>query len=49
MIGEHEDRFERKLPLAVVEEVFETWPEQVNDHDVVVAFDAEPVHVGNAH
>jgi hypothetical protein len=33
---------------AVVEEIFEGGPEQVKDHDVVVAFDAVPADVGNA-
>ena len=45
LVGEHEDGFETKLALAVVEEILKTRPEQVDNHDVVVALDAEPVHI----
>ena len=45
LVGEHEDSFETKLALAVVEEILKTRPEQVDNHDVVVALDAEPVHI----
>lgn len=49
MVCKHEDSFEGELALAVVEEVLETGAEQVDDHDVVVALDAEPVHIRDAH
>ena len=45
LVSEHEDGFETKLALAVVEEILKTRPEQVDNHDVVVALDAEPVHI----
>ena len=45
LICKHEDSLEGELPLAVVEEVFQTRSQQVNDHHIVVAFHAEPVHV----
>lgn len=48
MICEHEDGLEGELPLAVVEEVLKAGPEEVNDHDVVVAFDSEPVDIWDA-
>ena len=49
MIGEHKHGLERELALAVVEEIFEAWPEQVDHHHIVVALDAEPMHIWNAH
>ena len=45
MVSKHEDSFETELAFAVIEEVLEAWPEQVDHHDVVVALDAEPVYV----
>ena len=45
LIGEHEHRLERELSLAVVEQVLKRRPQQINDHHVVVSFDAEPVDV----
>ena len=47
LIGEHQHGFERKLPLAVVEEVLETGSQQIDNHHVVVTFDAKPMHVWN--
>ena len=49
LVGEHEHSFERKLPFAVVEEVFKTGAKQVDNHHVVVALNAEPMHVRDAH
>ena len=45
LIGEHEHRLERELSLAVVEQVLKRRPQQINDHHVVVSFNAEPVDV----
>lgn len=47
LISEHEDCLQGESSLAVVEEIFKTGTEQVYDHHVVIAFDAEPVHVWN--
>jgi len=33
---------------AVVEEIFEGGAEEVEDHDVVVAFDSVPADIGDA-
>ena len=49
LISEHEDCFELEAAAAVVEEVFEGWTEEVEDHYVVVAFDAVPADIGDAH
>ena len=45
LVSEHEDGFETKLALAVVEEILKTRSEQVDNHDVVVALDAKPMHI----
>jgi len=48
LVSKHENGLERELALAVVEEVFERRPQQVDHHDIVVAFDAEPVDIRNS-
>jgi len=45
LICEHEHSFQREFTLAVVKQVFKGWAQQVNDHDVVVTLDTEPVDV----
>ena len=47
LIGEHQDSFEGKFALAVVEKVLKTRAEQVDHHDVVVTLHAKPVNVWN--
>jgi hypothetical protein len=37
-----------ETPPAVVEKIFEGGAEEVEDHDVVVAFDAVPADIGDA-
>ena len=44
----HEDGVGRELAAAQVKEVLEAGAEQVDHHDVVFVFGAEPVHVGDA-
>ena len=48
LISEHQNGLERKLSLAVVEKVLETGYQQVDDHDIVVSFDSEPVNIWNS-
>ncbi len=48
LIGQHEDCFELEASTAVVEEIFEGRAEEVEDHDVVVAFDSVPADIGDA-
>jgi hypothetical protein len=48
LVSEHEDSFEGKLALAVVEKVFEGGAQQVNHHNVVITLHAEPVHIWNS-
>ena len=45
LVSKHQNCFHRKLSFAVIEQVFERRPEQINDHDVVVTLYAKPVHV----
>lgn len=33
LISQHQHRLERKFSLAVIEQIFETRPQQVHDHD----------------
>ena len=52
LIREHEDGLEGKVPVAHAEEILEGGPEEVDDHDVVVALLARPVdpgHTGTTH
>ena len=44
----HHHRFSRESPIAVIEEVFKGWPEEVDDKDVMEAFLAEIVYIWNA-
>jgi hypothetical protein len=44
----HDHRLDAKLAPAHVEQIFETWPEQVNDEDVVETLLAEIVDLGHA-
>ena len=48
LVCEHENRLEGKVPVAHPEEVLERGPEEVDDHDVVVALPARPVDPGDA-
>jgi len=45
LVSQHQDCLELELPLAVVEQVFQGWAQEVDNHDVVVTFDSEPVDV----
>lgn len=47
LIGEKEDRLQRELAVAEVEEVFQAGPEQIEDHGVVITFGAEPAYEGD--
>jgi len=47
LIRKHQHGFERELSLAVVEQVLEGRTEQIDDHNVVVTFNSEPVHIRN--
>lgn len=48
LIREHEDCLECEFAFAVVEEVLETGSEQVNDHNIVITLDTEPMNIWNA-
>jgi hypothetical protein len=48
LVGEQQDRLQRELAVAEVEEVLERGAEQVQDHGVVVALGAEPADEGDA-
>ena len=45
LVGEHKHCFQREFTLAIVKQVLKTRPQQINHHDIVVTFDAEPVDV----
>ena len=46
--GDEQDGLERELPAAGVEQVLQTWPEQLHDERVVFAADAEVVDLRQA-
>lgn len=48
LISEEQDRLQRKLAVAEVEEILEGGAEQIEDHGVIVALGAEPAHERNA-
>ena len=48
LIREQQNRLERKLPVAKVEQILQTGTQQIQDHGVVVAFRAEPTHKGDS-
>ena len=47
LLGHHADRLEAEPPVAVVKEVFQRRAEQVDDQDVVQAFLAKVIDIGN--
>lgn len=49
LIGQEEDGLDTEFAVAEVEEVFEARSEELHDHDVVVALDAKPLDLRNAH
>lgn len=48
LICEQQHGFEGKPAPAKVEKVFQTWPEEIKDHRVVLALKSIPVNTGNA-
>jgi hypothetical protein len=48
LIGEHKHCLEGKFALAVIEQIFKTGAQEVNDHHVVVTFDSKPVNIWDA-
>lgn len=48
LIGQQQDRFQRELAVAEIEQVLQTGPEQVQHHGVVVTLGPEPTDEGNA-
>jgi len=47
LFGNHYNSFDREFSMAVIEEVFKAWSEQVDDQDVVKALLAEVIYVRN--
>jgi len=47
LIGKEQNRLEAELAVTEVEEVFERWAEEVENHRVVIAFCAEPPNERN--
>ena len=48
LVGNHQSCLNREFPFAEIEGVLETWPEQIHDHCVVVAFNSEPMDSRNS-
>ena len=49
LVGKKQDRLERKLAVAEVEEILERRAEQIQDHGVVVTLSSEPADKRNAY
>jgi len=47
LLGDHNHRLNGEASVAVVEEILQTRAEQIDDEDVVEAFLAEVVDIGN--
>ena len=45
LVSKHKHSLKRELSLAVVEEIFKTGSKEVNNHNVIVAFNTEPMYV----
>ena len=48
LLCDHDNSLEREAAVAVVEEVFQRRPEQVDDEDIVEAFLAEVIYIRDA-
>jgi hypothetical protein len=48
LISKEKNSFERELPIAEVEQVFEGRAQQVDNHRIIVTFGTEPAHERNA-
>jgi len=48
LVRQHQSRFDCEFALAIVEEVFQTWPKQIHNHSVIVTFNSEPVDCRDA-
>ena len=48
LIGQQEDGFEGKFPVAEVEQVFQGGAKEIQNHGIVVTFCAKPTHKRNA-
>lgn len=48
LYGNHEDCFERKLPVAEVEQVFEAWSQQLKHQRIVLPTRTKVIHLWNA-
>ena len=48
LVSQHEHGLQRKLALAVIEEILEGGAQEVEHHHVVVSLDSEPVDVRNS-
>jgi len=44
LVREHQDRLQRKLPAAVVDEISQIWTEEFKGHHSELAFRPVPVH-----
>lgn len=49
LVGEQENRLERELAVAEVEEILQTGAEEIQNHGVVVTLSAEPADEGDTH
>lgn len=46
LLRDHHDRLDRESPVAVIKEIFQTWPKEINDQYIVKSFLAEVVDIG---
>ena len=47
LLGYHDDRLDRELPVAVIKQVLQAGSKQVDDQDVMQAFLAEVIDIRN--
>lgn len=47
LICKHQNRLQGQFPIAVVEQVFQAWPKEINNHDIVIALNSKPFEMGD--
>mmetsp|Transcript_25048 Transcript_25048/g.57679 ORF Transcript_25048/g.57679 Transcript_25048/m.57679 type:complete len:367 (+) Transcript_25048:66-1166(+) len=49
LVSKHQHSLQAELPGAKIKQILETWPQQINDHNIVVTLDSIPTHCRKTH
>lgn len=47
LICKHQNCLQRQFPIAVVEQVFQAWPKEINNHYIVITLSSKPFEMGD--